>query len=320
MIHVCQPGFEPFLAKELDITASAQGPGWIQTAEKTAGDLCFAHYSLEAPEQILAPTARKLAQALSDFYLQSIRGERVDERWPLTVEGCGEPGVVKRANTVEEIFLELAKKRVARVSKLADVGRPPSGARRGLFVYLTGLERLFVSRRCFFGGQKRMADDPQAPSRSYLKVEEAYGVLGAAPSAGQSVVDMGAAPGGWSYSAAKRGAKVIAVDNGPLKGGALGHPLIEHRLEDAFKFESPKVDWLFCDLVEDPDKVIELAGRWVTKDLCRRFVINLKFGRQDPLPLIRRAKTLEIHCRRLLLRHLYHDREELTLVGATKGA
>src|SRR5690606_25054254 len=104
-------------------------------------------------------------------------------------------------------------------------------------------------------GQRRMADDSLAPSRSYLKVEEAYVVLGREPAAGETVVDLGAAPGGWSYSAAKRGAQVIAVDNGPLKGGALDHPRIEHRREDAFGFRPPggrAFDWLFCDLVEDP--------------------------------------------------------------------
>lgn len=84
-----------------------------------------------------------------------------------------------------------------------------------------------------------MADDDAAPSRSYLKVEEAYIVLGREPQAGETVVDLGAAPGGWSYSAAKRGATVVAIDNGPLKGGAFGNQLITHRLEDAFKFQPP---------------------------------------------------------------------------------
>ena len=53
-----------------------------------------------------------------------------------------------------------------------------------------------------------MADNPAAPSRSYLKIEEAYGILGREPAQGETVADLGAAPGGWSFSAAKRGAKV----------------------------------------------------------------------------------------------------------------
>ncbi len=36
-----------------------------------------------------------------------------------------------------------------------------------------------------------MADDAQAPSRSYLKAEEAYLVLGQEPAAGETVVEQG---------------------------------------------------------------------------------------------------------------------------------
>jgi 23S rRNA (cytidine2498-2'-O)-methyltransferase len=172
-----------------------------------------------------------------------------------------------------------------------------------------------------------MADDDLAPSRSYLKVEEAYGGLGREPAAGETVCDLGAAPGGWSYSAAKRGARVTAVDNGPLKGGALGHPLITHLREDAFRFAPPAgqpYDWLFCDLVEEPHHVVQhLVAPWLERGWCRRFVINLKFGRTDPLALLGevRAKGSPFarHAASLRIRHLYHDREEFTLVGEVRS-
>jgi 23S rRNA (cytidine2498-2'-O)-methyltransferase len=168
-----------------------------------------------------------------------------------------------------------------------------------------------------------MADDERAPSRSYLKVEEAYGVLGREPAAGETVCDLGAAPGGWSYSAARRGARVTAVDNGPLKGGALDHPLIGHRREDAFKFRPPegtRFDWLFCDLVEEPHHVLaNVLGPWLAQGWCRRFVVNLKFGRTDPLALLAEVRAkgspCAVHAASLRIRHLYHDREEFTLVG-----
>jgi 23S rRNA (cytidine2498-2'-O)-methyltransferase len=155
-----------------------------------------------------------------------------------------------------------------------------------------------------------MADDPRAPSRSYLKAEEAFSVLGGGPAAGESVVDLGAAPGGWSFSAAKRGARVLAVDNGPLKGGALGEPLIEHRMEDAFKLAPRPADWLLCDMLEDPERVLELVLRWRAAG-ARRLVVNLKFGRLDPLPLLRRARAALPGARCL---HLFHDRDEFTVL------
>jgi 23S rRNA (cytidine2498-2'-O)-methyltransferase len=169
-----------------------------------------------------------------------------------------------------------------------------------------------------------MADDDGAPSRSYLKVEESYGILGSEPRPGESVCDLGAAPGGWSYSAAKRGARVVAVDNGPLKGGALGNPMIEHRHADAFGFSPGKdnaYDWLFCDLLEDPDKVLRgIVEPWLSGGWCRRFVVNLKFGRVDPVALLGELRAAGSPLAKFApgarIVHLYHDREEFTVMGA----
>lgn len=319
MLHVCQPGFEAFLAKEL-ASPQARGPGWVRGGDGEAAEPCFEHYALLEPVEVRGKTGRELAQALVDHFLRTSREERYDAPWPLLVEGSGAEGAGKRANAARELFLELGRKRVSRVIRLAEPGRPGPGRRRGLYAYLDSLERAWVSREARFGGPRRMADDPQAPSRSYLKAEEAYAVLGAAPREGQTVLDLGAAPGGWSYSAAKRGARVLAIDNGPLKGGALNHPLIAHRAEDAFKTARGRVDWLFCDMVEDPDRVLELVGRWIGPGLCGSFVVNLKFGRLDPLPLLRRARAAAAGCPGLRIKHLWHDRDEVTMVGRPGAA
>ncbi len=314
MLVVCQTGYEAFAAKELSSPPKSRGPGWLLAeAAELSADACFPHYALVGEQPFAGDSARRLAAQLADFFLQSSRGERYEQPWPLLVEGAD--GLAKRGHGVEEVFLELLKARMARVFKLAQKGRPPRGAARGLFAFVTDEGRLFASRQAFFAGQRRMADDPQAPSRSYLKVEEAYVLLGEGPKEGELVVDLGAAPGGWSYSAAKRRARVVAVDNGPLKGGALNNPLIERRAEDAFKFEA-RCDWLFCDMIEEPDRVLDLLERWLARRGCRRFIVNLKFGRHDPLPLLRKARAaLSPRCELLLARHLYHDREEFTLLG-----
>jgi 23S rRNA (cytidine2498-2'-O)-methyltransferase len=113
------------------------------------------------------------------------------------------------------------------------------------------------------------------------------------------------------------------VDNGPLKGGALNHPRIEHRLEDAFKFSAADgqvFDWLFCDLVEEPHHVVQnIVTPWLAQGWCRRFVINLKFGHVDALALMREIRAagspFARHAPNFRIRHLYHDREEFTVVG-----
>lgn len=187
-------------------------------------------------------------------------------------------------------------------------------------------DRAFASSHPVFGGQCRMADDPDAPSRSYLKVEEACRILGEQPLPGHRVVDLGAAPGGWSHSAARRGASVTAVDNGPLKGGADSHPLIRHLREDGFSHvpESGFCDWMFCDMVEDPYRILELLGKWVANRWCGHFVVNLKFGRADPAAVLKAVERFRFqrvaHWDKFFVRHLYHNREEFTLAGCQEAA
>ena len=313
-LHLTQAGYEAFLVKELGGKVEKSGPGWVLGPDGS-GELCFAHLSLLSPVELVGKSVNALAWAMADHFTGSTRDERFEGAWPYCVESATTPGLGRRADAVERECLERIRGRMSRVAKLALPGRPTMGRARGLFAFLPDFDRLYVSREALGGGQRRMADDPQAPSRSYLKVEEAYGVLGREPAAGETVVDLGAAPGGWSYSAAKRGALVTAVDNGPLKAGGL-HPGITHKTEDAFLFAPDKpVDWLFCDMIEDPERVVVLVERWLTEGWCRRLIVNLKFGRKDPMAVLRRCKDLRRNCPALKARHLFHDREEFTLVG-----
>jgi 23S rRNA (cytidine2498-2'-O)-methyltransferase len=289
-------------------------------------DLAFAHLILCEPVEVRGESVNALAQQIADFFMKSLRDERVESAWPCVFACPAEiVGLGRRVSGVEKAFHETLKKKLSRVAKLAMAGTPRgAGPARGLYVFFSDFGRAFVAREALLGGQRRMADDEAAPSRSFLKVEEAYGVLGRDPQPGETVCDLGAAPGGWSYSAAQRGARVVAVDNGPLKGGALGHRQIEHRCEDAFKF-APKdgeaFDWLFCDLLEEPHQVLNhIVEPWLARRWCRRFVINLKFGHVDAMALLAELRAsgspFVAHAESFRVRHLYHDREELTVVGS----
>jgi len=339
MLSLCQHGYESLLERELGeagLVVLEKGAGWARAdlvghdpVRQALGEMAFPQVTLMAPRELKGESVNALAQQLADFFLESLRGERIEAAWPCVFQTVAEVvGLGRRASAVEKAFGELLKKKLSRITKLATPELPRgAGQARGLFVFFADFGRVFVAREAWLGGQRRMADDELAPSRSYLKVEEAYIILGREPQAGETVVDLGAAPGGWSYSAAKRGARVIAVDNGPLKGGAVNNAMIEHRLEDAFRFQpAPGVvhDWLFCDLVEEPHHVMQnIVAPWLAHGWCRRFVINLKFGHVDSLGLLREIRAAEspfvTHAQRLRVRHLYHDREEFSLVGETKS-
>ncbi len=327
MLLICQAGFEALLAGELAAQGAvvhSQGPGWVR-ADGVTGEPAFAHVIARGESELRGESVNALAQQLADFFMKSLQGERIEAAWPCVFAGPAElVGLGRRISGVEKAFHEVLKKRFARVAKLAVPDLPRgAGTVRGLLVWFTDFGQVVVAREIAMNGQRRMADDDLAPSRSYLKVEEAYVVLGREPGEGETVVDLGAAPGGWSYSAAKRGAHVIAIDNGPLKGGALNHPRIEHRMEDAFNFkpaDGQVYDWLFCDMVEEPHHVLRhIVEPWLARGWCRRFVVNLKFGRVDAVALLQELRApgsvLQTHAPGTRIRHLYHDREEFTLVG-----
>jgi 23S rRNA (cytidine2498-2'-O)-methyltransferase len=85
-----------------------------------------------------------------------------------------------------------------------------------------------------------------------------------------------------------------------------------------------KFDWLFCDMVEEPHHVLQhIVAPWLERGWCRRFVINLKFGRVDAIGLLRELRAPESpftqHALGARIRQLYHDREEFTVVGEVRG-
>jgi len=326
-LFLTQPGYESFLAGELSAQGTESGrsgPGWLETRGEPArfSDLCFAHMGLIDAAEITGETINAVAASIADLFMESMQKERIDNPWPCLFLCAPVDKLSHRVNAINKAATALLQKRVSRVIKLSRPECPPGfGMRRGLIAYFPEFGRCCMTRDFYHGGQRRMKDDPRAPSRSFLKVEESYGILGRQPAENERVADLGAAPGGWSFSAAQRGAHVVAVDNGPLKAGAHNHPAIEHRRDDAFSFgpcSGNRFDWLFCDMVEDPYRVLSLLEKWVDKQWCRYCIVNLKFGRTDPLRLldsVRNSRVLKQRCHVLQVRHLYHDRDEITVAG-----
>jgi len=171
-------------------------------------------------------------------------------------------------------------------------------------------------------GIARLRMPPGAPSRSTLKLAEALAVFlgdrqGSLLRAGMRAVDLGAAPGGWTWQLAQRGIAVIAVDNGPLKGAIRDDRLVTHVREDAFRYRPRRpVDWLVCDVVEQPVRIAELVARWIANGDARRAIFNLKLPMKKRYDEVRRCMQRIDEIVRaphtLAVRQLYHDREEVT--------
>lgn len=173
-------------------------------------------------------------------------------------------------------------------------------------------------------GIPRLRMPSSAPSRSTLKLEEAIHWF--LPDeqqhfkAGMSAVDLGASPGGWSWQLVQRGLLVTAIDNGPMDDQLMHSGMVEHYQTDAFTFRPEKtVDWLVCDMAERPLHVSKLIARWITGKACKNVIFNLKLPMKKRLAAVQECKSLlEQSCQQanidctVRMKHLYHDREEIT--------
>ena len=167
---------------------------------------------------------------------------------------------------------------------------------------------------------------PDAPSRSALKLDEALLTLltpeerEVLVKPGMRAADLGAAPGGWTWVLTRQHLQVTSIDNGPLRQHVLDTGLVEHLRADGFAWQPPRpLDWMVCDMVEQPRRVAERMATWLREGWCRHAIFNLKlpmkkrwdetrlclelFAAQAGKPLTIRAKQL------------YHDREEITVLA-----
>lgn len=175
-------------------------------------------------------------------------------------------------------------------------------------------------------GIPRLKFPKSAPSRSTLKLEEAWHWFiprddwDTRIPHGSTAVDLGAAPGGWSWQLVQRSMFVAAVDNGPMNDDLMETGQVNHVLEDAYRFVPDQpVKLMVCDVVDKPVKTAAMASDWVINGWCEEAIFNLKLPMKQRyqevvgcLNLIAERFMQEGLGYELASKHLYHDREEIT--------
>ncbi|WNN43546.1 23S rRNA (cytidine(2498)-2'-O)-methyltransferase RlmM [Winslowiella toletana] len=180
----------------------------------------------------------------------------------------------------------------------------------------------------FFMGIPRLKFPSDAPSRSTLKLEEAFHVFIPADewderlASGMYAVDLGACPGGWTYQLVQRSMMVDAIDNGPMAPSLMDTGQVTHHREDGFKYRPTRTNiyWLVCDMVEKPVRVANLMTEWLVNGWCREAIFNLKLPMkkryeevsQNLAMMNEKLKASGINAQ-INARQLYHDREEVTV-------
>ena len=195
-------------------------------------------------------------------------------------------------------------------------GTPPPAAPLGSWTLLDA-GTVLAAAHCtspFPNGEVHFVEDRTGPpSRAYLKLWEALTLIGKLPQPGEVCLDLGSAPGGWSWALAQMGARVVSVDKAALTPEVARLPAIKHRRESAFALDPNAVgpvDWLFSDIVCYPARLLALVERWLATGTCRRFVCTVKFQGATDHAIARRFAAIPGS----ELRHLHHNKHELTWI------
>jgi 23S rRNA (cytidine2498-2'-O)-methyltransferase len=158
-------------------------------------------------------------------------------------------------------------------------------------------------------------DRKTPPNRAYLKLWEALTLTGGVrPQPGELCLDLGAAPGGWTWVLQALGAHVLAVDKADLDPAVAALPGVEARRESAFAVDpqaTGRVDWLCSDVVCYPRRLLDLVGRWLAADGARNYVCTLKFQGETDFEV--QDAFAAIPGSRLV--HLAHNKHELTWIN-----
>ena len=215
----------------------------------------------------------------------------------------------RRAALIEEQLPKVSAKPLT-------FGEPAPSAPLGAWTLLAP-DMLLASPDCsspFRNGEPAFNEDKDGPpNRAYLKLWEAFTVLGMMPKPGETCLDLGASPGGWSWVLQQLGAKVIAVDKAPLDPKIAALPGITIRQQSAFALEPadvPAIDWLFSDVICYPERLLKLVQRWLDAGFAGRCICTLKFQAETDFNAM--AGFAAIPGSRLM--HLHHNKHELTWV------
>lgn len=164
----------------------------------------------------------------------------------------------------------------------------------------------------FAHGEAQFVEDKTGPpNRAYLKLWEAFTLLGRHPQPGQRCLDLGASPGGWTWVLQSLGADVVAVDKAPLAPSIAALPRVTRLQESAFGLDPATVgpvDWLCCDVICYPTRLLSMVRRWLDAGTVGHFVCTLKFQAATDHETAR--AFAQIPGSRLF--HLWNNKHELT--------
>ncbi|WP_289031979.1 23S rRNA (cytidine(2498)-2'-O)-methyltransferase RlmM [uncultured Paraglaciecola sp.] len=347
LVLYCRSGFENDVANEVQDKASLLNVYGYVEAKSNSGFVLFHCYQQEHAELL----SKKLDFSRLIFARQHFACQQVIESMDITdrisplIEAtadfplCGELRV-EYADTTDGRELSKFCRKISvplrqalrNKNKLTNKDNPKKPV---LHVFFTRNDKAYIGYSFTHNnsplplGIMRLKFPFDAPSRSTLKLDEAFQTFipkdehGTRLQGGLQAVDLGACPGGWTYQLVKRGMFVQAVDNGAMDEGLMETGQVTYCPEDGFKFQPKKknIYWLVCDMIEQPQRVAKLMATWVAEQSCKEAMFNLKLPMkrryesvQGALDIIEEVmKSANVGGYQMQTKHLYHNREEVTV-------
>lgn len=346
-VALCRPGFSETLAQEFkerwNLSAEAVHKSAVRLSESAAlpaiADTVFARQYL--PSALYFED--KNIQASIEFIVHRLevmskRGNRQQGFWTLHAFAIDDDAALHHAMAIEKKLLPTIKimlpdlyRRFIKEEDFYDSARTPQDL--VIQIYAPDANSFWLSTAPLssgliphVGGIQRMKKIHGAPSRSTSKLAEALVFMGKTPKAGETAVDLGAAPGGWTFLMATHGVNVTAIDHAELELPAASKlkGRVDHLKTNGLKFlPETYTDWLCCDMVMGAENTLEVLENWLTAKRMRAFVVNVKLPQDNPWPAVKKAIALLSKYQdsgswpKMFARHLYHDRNEITLMGSS---
>lgn len=154
-------------------------------------------------------------------------------------------------------------------------------------------------------------DKDSPPNRAYRKLWELFTVHGIRPKATSTALDLGASPGGWTWVLSQICKNVTSIDKALLDFKIQSRDNVRFIKGDAFNLDLKKVqphDWLFCDVICYPDKILENIKLWMKIKLAENFVVTIKFKERPNKEIVYELESIS----QSKLIHLNHNKNELT--------
>ncbi len=176
------------------------------------------------------------------------------------------------------------------------------------------------------GGNPEILLHPDAPSRAYIKLEEAILWSGVPIRPGDTAVEVGSAPGGASFALLKRGLNVVGIDPGEMDPRVLRSKQFRHIqniVANIPREELPaSIEWLLLDMNVTPSVSLFAVDRLATrmKGSLLGLLLTVKLNQwklADEIPaMLEHIRVMGMS--RVKATQLSSNRQEIFIFGLTR--